>query len=60
MRTLLLFYAEAGPRVPRCPLNLSEQAGSNGPESHTVASPRKDLAIHTSGPPKCQADKLSN
>jgi len=30
---------EAGPRAPRCPLKLTEQAGPNGPESHAVASP---------------------
>ena len=60
MKTQLWFYAETEPRAPRCPLNLSEQAGSNGPESHTVASPRGDLGIHASGPPYCQADQSSN
>jgi len=59
VRTQLLFCGEAGPRAPRCPLKLTEQAGPNGPESHAVASPWGDLGIHTSGPPYCQADKSS-
>jgi len=54
------FCGEAGPRAPRCPLKLFEQAGPNGPESHTVASPRGDLGFHISGPPYCQADNSSN
>jgi len=60
VRTQLFFCGEAGPRAPRCPLKLTEQAGPNGPESHAVASPWGDLGIHTSGPPYCQADNSSN
>jgi len=60
VRTQLFFCGKAGPRAPRCPLKLTEQAGPNGPESHAVASPWGDLGIHTCGPPYCQADKSSN
>ena len=60
MRKQLFFWGEAGPRAPRCPLKLTEQAGPNGPESHRVASPWGDPGIHTSGPPYCKADNSSN
>ena len=60
MRTQLISGGEAGPRVPRCPLKLTEQAGPNGHESHTVASSWGDLEIHNSGPPYCKADNSSN
>ena len=60
MRTQLFASGKAGPRAPRCPLELTELAGPIGPKSHTVASPWGDLGIHTTGPPHCQADKLSN
>jgi len=56
----IFFCGEAGPRAPRCPLKLTEQAGPNGPEAHTVASPWEDLRIHTSGPPCCKAHNSSN
>ena len=49
MRTQLFFCREAGPRAPRRLLKQSEQAGPNGPESRTVASPGGDLGIHTRG-----------
>ena len=51
MRTQLFFCGEAGPRAPRCPLKLTEQAGPNVSESDAVASPWGDLGIHNSGPP---------
>jgi len=51
VRTQLFSCAQAGPRAPRCPLELSEQAGPNCPASDAVASPGGDLGIHTSGPP---------
>ena len=60
MRTQLCFCGEAAPRASRCPLNISEQAGPNGPESHTAASLWGDLGIHTSGPPYCEEDNSSN
>jgi len=50
VRTQLLFRGEAGPRAPRCPLEISEHAGKNEHESSTEASPEGDLGIHTSGP----------
>ena len=56
----MFFCGEAGPRAPRCPLELTEKTGPNGPESHTLSSRWGDLGIHTSGPPYCQADKSSN
>jgi len=60
VRTQFFFCGEAGPRAPRCPLKLPEQAGTKGPESHTVASPWGYLGIHTSGSPYCYADNSSN
>jgi len=51
VRTQSLSCGEARRRAPRCPLEITEQAGPNGPESHTVDSPRGDLGIHTSRPP---------
>jgi len=60
VRTQLFFCGEAGPRAPRCPLKLTEQAGPNGPESHAVASPWGDLGIYNSGPPYCKADNSNN
>ena len=54
------FCGEAGPRALRCPLKLIEQAGPNGPESHSVASPWGNLGIHASGPPYCKADNSRN
>jgi len=56
VRTQLFFSAEAGPRAPFFPVKLTEQAGLNGPESHTVASPWGDLGIRTSGPTYCKED----
>jgi len=56
----LCFCGEAGPRAPRCPLKLTEQAGPNGPESHAVACPWGDLGIHNSEPPYCKADNSNN
>jgi len=60
VRTQLFFCGEAGPRAPRCPLKLTEQAGPNGPDSHAVAYPSEDLGIRYSGPPYCKADNSSN
>ena len=60
MRTHFCFCGEAGPRAPCCPLKLSEQAGPNSPESHTVAFPRGDLGVHTRGPPYYKAQNSSN
>jgi len=56
VRTQNVFGGEVGPLAPRCPLKLFEQAGPNGPESHTVASPRGDLGIHISEPLYFKAD----
>jgi len=39
---------------------LSKQAGPNGLESRTVASPWGDMGIHTSGPPYSKAENSSN
>ena len=60
MRKQLIFCGEAGPRAPRCPLELTEQVGPIGPESHAVASPWGDLGFHTSGLPYCKADNSSD
>jgi len=49
------FCGEAALRAPRCPLKLSEQAGTNGLESHTVAFPWGDLGIHTKGPAQLES-----
>jgi len=60
VRTQLLLCGETGPRAPRCPLKLTEQAVPKGPDTHAVASPWGALGIHTSGPPYCEAEKSRN
>jgi len=60
VRAQFFFCGEAGPWAPRCPLELSVQAGANGPESHTVASTWGDLGIHISGSPHCEAHNSSS